>query len=162
MKPGIYLAGPITGLSYDDARNGWRREIAEMIGPDIDCYSPMRAKEFLAKETVLRGDPNMYDDVIATASGILTRDFNDVKQCDAMIANFLGAEKVSIGTCCEFGFAYALRKPVILVMENDIHQGSSHWHNVHDHAFIDEIAGYRVDNLEDAAFIARSLLLPGV
>ena len=152
----VYLAGPITGLSYADARNGWRRDVADMLFPHVDCLSPMRAKEFLAKEENLRGDPGMYDNVLASSKGILTRDFNDVSVCDAIIANFIGATKVSIGTCVEFGFAHALRKPVILVMEPPA------WKNVHDHAFLDQIAGYRVDNLNDAAFIAKSLLLAGV
>jgi len=116
----------------------------------------MRAKQFLKNETVLRGDPAMYNDAaLATAKGILTRDFNDVSSCDVMVACFLGATKVSIGTCAEFGFAHALRKPVILIMEKD-------GKNVHSHAFLTEIAGYWVDTFEEAANITKCIVTPGV
>ena len=167
MKPKVYLAGPITGLSYAEARNGWRVELWRMLRDDIDCFSPMRTKDFLAGQDKLRGDPAMYDNPLATANGILTRELNDVKRCDLMIANFLGAEKVSIGTCVEFGFAYSLRKPVILVIENgpgpELKDIPKSWRpNCHAHAFLTAIASDRVDNFEDAAMIARAVLLPGV
>lgn len=151
----VYLAGPITGLSYGEARHGWRDEIAALLPPHIHSLSPMRAKEFLQKEQVLRGDPNMYpENVMASPRGIISRDENDLRQCDAMIACFLGAQAVSIGTCCELGMARILRKPVVLVMEQD-------GLNPHSHAFITEIQGYWVETLEEAAHCVTHLLTPG-
>jgi nucleoside 2-deoxyribosyltransferase len=155
MRPRVYLAGPITGLSYQDATYGWRAEMKSLLDEyDIDAYSPMRCKEFLAHSHDLKGDPKMYPNPLGSQKGIITRDRNDVKTCDAMVACFLGAPKVSIGTCVEFGLADAFRKPVVLVMERD--------GNPHDHAFIDGLAGYRVDTVEEAAYIVATILKPGV
>ena len=43
----VYLAGPISGLSYEEARYGWRSEILGMIDGDIDVLSPMRQEGHL-------------------------------------------------------------------------------------------------------------------
>lgn len=118
----IYLAGPITGLNYDDARNGWRKTFANILkareANHIHCFSPMREKEFLEKDQCIEGTAD-YESLhgFGTPQGILTRDHNDVHNCDVMVANFTGAKKVSIGTCVEFGFAHSYRKPAIIIME---------------------------------------------
>lgn len=121
-KQKIYLAGPITGLDYKEARLGWRKDFSDLLKArdaiHLECYSPMREKEFLEKEQCISGVAD-YESLhgFGTPWGILTRDHNDVRTCDAMVACFLGAKKVSIGTCVEVGFAHAYRKPLILVME---------------------------------------------
>lgn len=125
-KKMLYLAGPITGCTYNDARYGWRKTFADALQTrmaergtnHLECFSPMREKEFLEKEQCIDGSAD-YESLhgFGTPQGILTRDHNDVRTCDAMIACFLGATKVSIGTCVEFGFAHSYRKPLIMVME---------------------------------------------
>lgn len=122
-KKTIYLAGPITGCNYNDARNGWRKTFVETLkerGADhLHCFSPMREKEFLQKDQCI-GATADYDSLhgFGTPQGILTRDSNDVRGCDAMVACFLGATRPSIGTCVEFGIALENRKPIIMVMES--------------------------------------------
>lgn len=157
----VYLAGPITGLSYGEAKNGWRAEFAKLLAaraPHIECYSPMRSKEFLSDQQNLecRGvDLDKIEHALSRPLGILTRDGNDVAQRDAVVACFLGAQRVSIGTVWEIGFASAQhpRKPIIVVMEKD---------NIHDHVFITHSSGYVVETLDEAALITGSLLTPGV
>ncbi len=176
-KKTVYLAGPITGLSYGDARHGWRKEFASMLDEHIIPLSPMRGKDFLMGEKNLKGDPNMYpSNALAKPSGILARDRNDVRNCDVMVACFLGAkDHPSLGTAVEFGWADAYRKPVVMVIEEDttipyvnkdgitMHEiNSLEIPNIHLHAFLTEIAGYRVNDLEEAAQIVRCLLTPGV
>ena len=118
----IYLAGPITGWSYNNARHGWRKEFADILkhreATHLECYSPMREKEFLEKDQCIGGEAD-YQSLhgFGTPQGILTRDYNDVFTCDAMVACFLGATAPSIGTCVEFGFAKSHNKPVIMIME---------------------------------------------
>lgn len=118
----IYLAGPITGCTYNGARHGWRKEFADILAKretsHLECYSPMREKEFLEKDQCIQGEAD-YGSLhgFGTPQGILTRDYNDVRTCDAMVACFLGATIPSIGTCVEFGFAKSHEKPVIMVME---------------------------------------------
>ncbi len=153
----VYLAGPITGMSYGDARHGWRQEFANLLydAPHIKMFSPMRGKDTLSKETKLDGTPNMYlDNPMATKKGIVARDRYDVENCGLMVACFLNCgDRVSIGTCIEFGWADSFRKPIIMVIEKD---------NVHQHAMLDEISGFIVTTLEEGADMARVLLTPGV
>lgn len=176
----IYLAGPITGCNYNSARFGWRQDFKNALDTvqavkhteHIQCYSPMREKEFLEKDQCIGAELN-YESLhgFGTPQGILTRDHNDVKECDAMIACFLGATRVSIGTCIEIGFAHAYRKPLILVMEpaafedgldGDKSIRGTVVKNVHDHVFLRACAGYCVPTLKHAADIAFSLLTPSL
>lgn len=150
-KKRIYAAGPISGLTYDQAANGWRARLMELL-PEFEIMSPMRGKEFLAsKEGKLFG---AYDEhPISTKAGILGRDRNDVKTCDLMVACFLEDEgHTSMGTSMEFGWADAWRKPVILVAEKD---------NLHRmHPMLNGASTYTVETLEEAADLARLLLTP--
>lgn len=119
----MYLAGPITGLSYGAAKNGWREQFFNLLGgyhSAIDCFSPMRQKEFLKDAQCVSGSAAELENIehaLARPLGILTRDFNDVTKRDAMVACFLGATRVSIGTVWEIGVAFSHRKPVVVVME---------------------------------------------
>ena len=42
----IYLAGPISGLTYEGAQD-WRDEFSASISAEIACFSPLRGKEYL-------------------------------------------------------------------------------------------------------------------
>lgn len=158
----IYLAGPITGLDYKTARHGWRQVFADRmrdLAPHIECFSPMRAKEFLDGQQSLQckgAELEALGHALSRPLGILTRDANDVANRDLVVANFLGAERVSIGTVWEIGFAAAQvpRKPLIVIMEKE--------GNLHDHVFVTHTAGYRVETVEEAALIAASILTPGI
>lgn len=165
QKRKIYLAGPITGLSYGEARHGWREEFSKIVEPHghIECYSPMRAKNFLEKSNKIAGTADSYgkDSPFGQALGILGRDHNDVFTCDAMVANFLGAKMGSLGTAAEFGFAYAYRKPIIMVIEPAELDYTKNT-NPHHHVFLTSMAAYVVNDLETAADVVASLLTPGI
>lgn len=151
----IYLAGPITGLTHDEARHGWRKEFSALLPEHIHCNSPMRGKEFLKDIGVLGSDQSQYTHPMTTASGITTRDFNDVKTCDAMVACFLESGGVlSGGTFMEYGFAYALQKPIIVI-------GALDDPNVY-HLMAEHVRGYHLETLEEAAAITAHLLTPGI
>lgn len=164
MKKRVYLAGPISGLSYEGATNGWRRTFTEALaGSGIECMSPMRGKQFLAGREKLGHSPAEfadYQNAIASAPGIVCRDRNDVMTCNAMVACFLGAEKVSIGTCIEFGWADAFRKPIVMVIEKPDLRFPLKQVNPHEHAMLLQMAGYVVYDLETAAEIVAFLLQP--
>ena len=151
----VYLAGPITGLTYGEARHGWRKEFTSLMPERIQCLSPMRGKSSLTGPRLISGAPETYQGApIAAPSGIVTRDRNDIKTCDAVVANFLGADKASVGTAIEFGWADAYRKPIIMLIEKD---GGD---NPHWHAMLTEIAGYVTDNMEEAAYTVYHILTP--
>jgi nucleoside 2-deoxyribosyltransferase len=144
----VYLAGPITGLSWEEA-TAWRNQmIAEMKPLGIQCYSPLRAKVYLSH---LNSIPNATaTQPLSTARGIYTRDKWDATRCDVLFVNFLGAQKVSTGTVLEIAWADAKDIPIILVMEED---------NIHRHAMIMECAGYVVPTLDDGMHILKSLFI---
>jgi len=78
-----------------------------------------------------------------TSRGIMTRDFNDVKRCDALLVNMLGLEKPSLGTIMELAWAYALQIPAVVAIEAT--------GNVHDnHPMLHEAMPFRVETLDEA------------
>jgi nucleoside 2-deoxyribosyltransferase len=141
MKNRVYLAGPITGLSYDDAVD-WRKKAKSYLKEfNINAFSPLRGKEFLShiKEFKRTG----YDiHPLSTNRGIMTRDRFDCTNADVLLVNFLGAQTVSIGTVMEIAWADAHRIPIVCCMEGP--------ENPHFHGMILEAIGYRFDNLKDA------------
>jgi len=151
----VYLAGPITGLTHDEARDGWRKDFASLMPEHIYCNSPMRGKDMLKDWGVLTSGAGYPDNAMTTPEGITSRDFNDVKTCDAMIACFLESnDHLSGGTFMEYGFAHALQKPIIGI-------GPAHDPNL-QHLMAQRVMGWRVDGLEEAANIVSLLLTPGL
>lgn len=149
MTKRVYLAGPITGLTYDEG-NQWRQYAASRLAP-IEAMSPLRGKEFLQKYGPLTATFNS-NKALSTSRGIMTRDFNDCRTSDAILCNLLGAKRVSVGTVMEIAWAHAFQIPLILVMEES--------GNPHEHAMIEEAYGYRVPTLDEGIAITKSVLLP--
>lgn len=147
MSKTVYLAGPITGKSYEEATR-WRTELEVGLAPGIRAASPLRGKEYLAGETDLA---HTYPVPLSTESAIVGRDFFDVSKCDLVCMNLLDAEVISIGSVVEVGWADALRTPVLLMMEDG---------NPHDHPFIRRAAAWRVTCIQDALTVINSTLAP--
>lgn len=148
----VYLAGPISFLTLDQA-NDWRRVAnLELLQSGITCFSPLRGKGFLADKGPL-SEHGHDGHPLSTSRGIMTRDRFDCTRADVVLANLLGAERVSIGTVMEIAWADAARVPVVLVME----AGSPH-----EHCMILEAAGYCVETLEEGLDIVKAILTPGV
>jgi nucleoside 2-deoxyribosyltransferase len=146
----VYLAGPITGLTYADGQDWRSKAKAALANRNIDGFSPLRAKEYLAGHGPLQG---AYDEFpLSTAKGIVARDRNDVLTADLVIFNLLGAKRISIGTCIEFGWADAFRKPSIVVIEKE--------GNCHSHPMVEALSPFIVDNVEDAVDLAAMILKP--
>lgn len=144
----VYLCGPISGLDYKGAVS-WREEFGKHLSPGIQTLSPMRGKGYLTNEKYLaeRG----YDKhVMSSAKGITVRDRFDTMRADIIVANFLGAERVSIGSMIELGWADSLRIPIVAIMEKE--------GNAHDHGMVNEIVGFQVQTVEEAAHIVNIAL----
>lgn len=154
--PSVYLAGPITGLTYDGAQD-WREDVAiELDCAGIVAYSPLRAKKHLRVLGELdnagtKDSAYLGMNPLSEPQGITTRDRFDCTGRDMVLVNFLGADRVSIGTCIELGWADAARVPVVVAMEED---------NVHRHAMVNQIAGFIVPTLEQAVDVVKAVLLP--
>lgn len=145
IRPKAYLAGAIAGLQFDAATD-WRHQAKvalELRG--IEALDPMRAKNALSNAGRISSNCHDYADrgPFFVSKGIMTRDFNDVKTCDALLVNLLGLTKPSMGTVMELGWAFALQKPAIVVMERN--------GNPHDnHPMVLEAIGFRVETMDEA------------
>ena len=148
----VYLAGPITGLDYEGATN-WRQDaikhLMDISGGNIVGLSPMRGKDYLIDEKTLAAE-GYSETIMSSAKGITERDRFDTTRADALFVNLLGAERVSIGTMIELGWADANRIPIIVVMEKG---------NLHDHAMVNSVASFVVNSLGDGMEIIHKLFI---
>lgn len=144
-QPIVYLAGAIAGLSGAGATD-WRIKAGECLWVrGIESLDPLRAKAVLHTSPCISGKFRDYEHngAFFTSRGIMTRDFNDVKRCDALLVNLLDLQKPSLGTIIELGWAYALQKPAVVAIEKS--------GNPHDgHPMIHEAMPFRVETLEEA------------
>ena len=156
MSKLVYLAGPITGQTFDGAVDWRKTAIQELAKAGITGLSPMRAKEYLASITqdsgqlfTSDGDKFAVFSPLSTNRGIMTRDHWDACRCDVVLANFSGATIVSIGTVMEVAWAFTHRIPVVAVAtDNDIH-----W----QHGMIKEAVGFHVETLEEGLDLVKSI-----
>ncbi len=147
----VYLAGPITGLTFTGACE-WRDWVTVALRLESHRYprtthlhplSPMRDKDqFICDPRQVL--PSTWDE----GKAAVHRDLLDIRRSDAVLVNLLGASRVSLGTMCELGYAYAERKFILVVMEPD---------NPHDHVFVTELASQIVPTLDDALRVLGAL-----
>jgi len=147
----VYLAGPISGLNYSGATE-WRFKAIDVLAEHgIKGFSPLRAKEYLQGVESFSSDGDVYRkmSVLSTNRGIMTRDRFDATHCDALLVNFVGATRVSIGTAMEIAWCDLARIPIVVAMEAE--------GNPHDHGMITEAIGFRVATLDDALDIVKAI-----
>ncbi len=145
----VYLAGPVTGQSYEGC-SSWREYAAHALkrSAGVQVWSPIRAKPWLEAERDIR---QSYDDfAISTGKAITERDRYDCTHADCVLANVLGATRVSLGTVMEIAWADAARVPVVLVMEKS--------GNPHEHAMLLECCAVVVYNLESGIEAVRAFV----
>lgn len=152
----VYLAGPITGLTFDGCTDWRDHAVQSLASVGIKGLSPMRAKEYLRSAGVLPALKNAKEDyeyskygVMSTSRGIMTRDFFDATRCDVLLVNFLGAKLVSMGTVMEIAWAYQRRTPIVAAMEPG---------NIHEHGMVNEAIGFRVSTLDEAINVVKGIL----
>lgn len=149
----VYLAGGIAGLTGAEARR-WRdtaRECFQVYG--LEVRDPMRDSWAFHDDYVISPDFNDYKNLsmFLSSRAIMSRNFNDIRQSEVLLVNLLGAPRPSLGTVMELGWAYALQKPTVVVMENS--------GNPHDaHPMICEATDVRVSNLADGIRAVAVLL----
>lgn len=148
MEKKVYLGGPVAGLEYDSVV-GWRDKAIEYLREfDIKGVTPFRYKEHLNQANIVMGLTD--NNPITTRKGVVVRDRWDVLNCDVFLANLLNAKEISKGTLIEYGWADAFRKPIITIIERE--------GNVHEHIFVQEITGFRVETLEEGLYVTRAIL----
>ena len=155
----VYLAGPISGLTYN-AADGWRTDpefILTLRHMGFEALSPLEGYEDLSV------DDSELDPWFETRNGSTAAPFTAVqddlrmiRECDAVIANLLGATRPSIGTMAEMGYAHALDKPIVVVMSE------KRFDDPHDHPFVYSLASEIVSTLNAAAVGLPNLLGMGM
>jgi nucleoside 2-deoxyribosyltransferase len=150
MKPIVYLAGGMTGLQAQDARD-WRVSAALTLGDvGIETLSPMRGHPV---ERFGNGVIQAFDDVAEAGGveGVMLRDLTDVRRADALLVNCLGAKFISVGTAIELGWAYLLHKPAVVIIERE--------GNPHDqHPMVRAAIRYRAETLENGIWAVAAIL----
>lgn len=148
----VYLAGPIGGLTWEQATE-WRNDVSKQLRPHgIQCFSPLRGDNFVKdSKGILPWQFPENHNGIAYVKAILGRDHNDVQNCDMMLVNLVHCTRVSIGTMVEFGWASAYKKPIVTVMNLD---------NPHDHAFVTGLSALVTNDLQEAIRFTKYILLP--
>lgn len=152
----VYLAGPITGCTGPEA-NDWRAEVAEKLRvlPDnwwgeIRGVSPLRCEPLLGERYNIAEQG--ADPLFGTSRAIASKNFFDVRTCDALLA-FLPAHSLqhdpSYGTVGELAWAHALGKPTVLV---------SDYPKVLEHPVINACAGWVLSDLDQAVELLSGLL----
>lgn len=139
----VYLAGPISGLVFDEAAD-WRETARERLARfGIKALSPLRGKEYLrqlGKPISSTGEDYAHLGVLSLPRGVMTRDRYDATRCDVLLVNLAGAKSVSIGTVMEIAWADNNRIPIVAIIEP---RG-----NVHEHMMIREALGFTAETLE--------------
>lgn len=123
MTKSVYLAGPISHVSYDGA-NEWRRtSTARLQAVGIEAICPLRGKHVFLGHAQQGEIEKIAADTGITPRQIVTRDLNDIARSDLLLANLLDVKAngtIIIGTPMEiFYAAHDLNKPVVVVA-NDV------------------------------------------
>lgn len=143
----VYLAGPITGVSYDGSTDWRAYAVRALADAGIEGISPMRAKDYLKGAAAVQ---DAYaEHPLSAAPGFTARDRFDTRRADMVLFNFTDAAKPSLFSCVEVGWADAWRKPIVVVMS----EGNPHWH-----AGLRQLAGFVVPTLDEALLICRAVL----
>ena len=142
----IYLARPITGKSYDEVMQYLKdlKEELEIYGYKV--LSPMTGKGCLKGEKKFKAFG--YKDAVTTNHAIVERDRWMVENADIVFVNFENTDKVSIGCVAELAWAHQLGKHTVVVLPKD---------NIHEHAFVLEMADIVFRNFEDAVSYLKEL-----
>lgn len=150
MEKSVYLAGPITGKSYDNIVS-WRDYVkVNLENYNITSYSPFRGKHYLSDELSINHSYENYP--LSSQRGLFARDMYDCFNRDLLFVNFLNATTVSIGSVIELTNFWTQRKPIVCIMDkND---------KIHNHPMIREMCPYILENIDTAIDITISILLP--
>ena len=145
----VYLAGPITGCTWSQSED-WRDTLKSMEIKNVELFSPLRGKQYL-KDREFIAD-HYKDKLMSTSRAIMTRDSFDVRTSAAIVVNFQGSKRISIGTVMEIAWAWDQNKPVIAIYDELDDKP-----DLHDHSMLNEAVSWKVYNLEDAADILRQM-----
>jgi len=147
----VYLAGPIGGLTYEEAV-GWREDAAEELkSVGIRSFNPMRFKDFLAKEVFIAANAvDLPANAWTKPKALTTRDLGDIRRSDIVLAYMPPMDRERTGTILEIGYAFRDNTPTVLVTTDP---------NFGGHPMVQEMVFAIVDTLEEGLQIVKEYLL---
>ena len=129
-KMKLYIAGPITGGTFEDVEKKWAGTI-KRLKKHYTILSPLFGKAKYTRPEMKceasEGQKMKYLSPITTDRAIVGRDHWMVEQSDIVFVDLIGSKIVSIGSVCEITAAYLHNKHVVVAMEEG---------NIHRHAFV--------------------------
>lgn len=153
MKGVVYLAGPIGGMTWEEASR-WRTQVSSVLSP-LTCLSPLRDH---ADGRSLRNSHHVTDGGRDSPEGqasaipfeeLFLRDHDDCCfQAQFVFFNYLGAKKPSFGTNSELAWCHALQIPRVVVIEDE--------GNPNQNPFLELQFQNRFNNIADAVNFTRS------
>ena len=144
----IYVAGPISGMSYDEVQKYFKTTSHKLEQLGYDVLTPMIGKSALRTELKLRTKDYTYP--ISTNHAIFGRDQWMVRQSDIILCNLENSgERVSIGSMMELAWASMLGKHIIVVLPKN---------NIHQHAFVLEAADIIYETYDEALEYLENLI----
>jgi nucleoside 2-deoxyribosyltransferase len=146
----IYLAGPISGKSYDEVVSRYKEKITILSDFGYEVLSPMTGKSNLEGISSLTSS-GYKDHPISNDHAIFERDKWMVTQADIVLVDLSNVtDQISIGSMMELAWASYLNKHTVLV----INPGG-----LHDHAFVHEATDVKFVSLSDAYDYLKELAL---
>lgn len=146
MRPTVYLAGPIEGLTENQAKN-WRDDtIVSLDQHNIQGISPLRCEPAINGRYDVPDNGQELDRRFGTPQAIFAKNRHDTTNCDMMLAYM---PKKSVGTLIEMGWAFEAGKQIILCTRDD---------DMINHPVVMGCAGWHVLWLSDAVDIIIGML----
>ena len=148
MKKYIYLAGPIAGCTETEATE-WREYVCTYFPYGIIGISPLRCEPL--KKGMVYTDEGATDPMWSDARAINAKNWLDTESSDLVLAYLpkeMSDRRPSIGTIIEIGWSIGLRKPLIVVSDDEY---------LMEHPLIQRNASWRLKNLEDAVEVITGL-----
>lgn len=149
----VYVAGPMTGLAWDEAFEHFHERAREIEALGFRVLHPMIGK---AKRSVISDviEPSGYDDPVSNDHAVVARDRWMVAQADIVFVDLTHAHKPSLGTLGEL--AWASTQPKTLSIVTGWETGPTLWgdgpppRTGMDHAFVHGLAGLAFPYIHDA------------
>jgi len=102
----VYIAGPLFNIH----EKKYLEEIAEILESNgYDCFLPHRDQVVELEER--RSVDHMSQE---TKDTIFQTDLDALEKADITVALITGQD-IDSGTCCEIGYTYAMKKPVLAI-----------------------------------------------
>ena len=148
MKKYIYLAGPIAGLTEEEATT-WRNDVDLMLPDNIVGISPLRCEPL--RPGMVYTDDGATDKMWSDPRAINAKNWLDTESSDLVLAYLpkqMNDRRPSIGTIIEIGWTLGLKKPLIVVSDDN---------QMLDHPLIECNAAWRLKELDDAVEVILGL-----